>query len=264
MPDLIKFPEHAGKMRKTTDGAATFQDHWWHNCVVESINKQVLGRFIYEKIFNLLVQDSSSHYQQEAQLRPALQAPKPWQVNVHRVRSAHHRHKNSVTFNLLVWRKTVRQSAAELPDNLRYCDVAEEGRFSMGAKADEPVQLGTMRPFLSVVIPAYAELENLRGLIPSIRSTTNGMWSTEILTVLPIGSDPSEICEIETLGARVIIRSPSDSFGDALRSGFSKVDSNSIYVITMDADGSHDPARILALMGASDQADVVVASRYVS
>jgi dolichol-phosphate mannosyltransferase len=118
-------------------------------------------------------------------------------------------------------------------------------------------------PVLSVVVPAYGELENLRGLIPSIRSATHQVCITEILVVLPLESDPSEIREVEMLGARVIIRGPSDSFGDALRSGFSAIASSCAYVITMDADGSHDPTRLPELMAVSERADVVVASRYI-
>ena len=135
--------------------------------------------------------------------------------------------------------------------------------LAVGAVDGELTETRSDFPLLSVVLPAYGELENLRGLIPSIRLVTQQVCRSEILVVLPTVTESSEIREIEMLGARVIIRSPSDSFGDALRSGFLAVGSTSNYVITMDADGSHDPSRIPEMMAVSDQADVVVASRYI-
>jgi len=100
-------------------------------------------------------------------------------------------------------------------------------------------------------------------LIPSLLSVTEDICETEIIVVVQTSATSSEIHEIEMLGARVIVRFPRDSFGDALRSGFASLRLDTTFVITMDADGSHDPSRIPELMRASDTADVVVASRYV-
>ena len=117
---------------------------------------------------------------------------------------------------------------------------------------------------LSIVIPAYDELLNLRELVPEIKRVTKQLqnFSTEILIVLPSIAKPEEIQEIKDFGATVIIRQPTDSFGDALRSGFAAVSDTSEFVLVMDADYSHNPLAITRLLAASSGAHVVVASRY--
>ena len=117
---------------------------------------------------------------------------------------------------------------------------------------------------LSIVIPAYDELLNLRELVPEIKRVTQQLqnFSTEILIVLPSIAKPEEIQEIKNFGATVIMRQPTDSFGDALRSGFAAVSESSEFVLVMDADYSHNPLAIPRLLAASPGAHVVVASRY--
>ena len=117
---------------------------------------------------------------------------------------------------------------------------------------------------LSIVIPAYDELLNLRELVPEIKRVTQQLqnFSTEILIVLPSIAKPEEIQEIKNFGATVIMRQPTDSFGDALRSGFAAVSESSEFVLVMDADYSHNPFAIPRLLAASSGAHVVVASRY--
>ena len=117
---------------------------------------------------------------------------------------------------------------------------------------------------LSIVIPAYDELLNLRELVPEIKRVTQQLqnFSTEILIVLPSIAKPEEIQEIKDFGATAIMRLPTDSFGDALRSGFAAVSESSEFVLVMDADYSHNPLAIPRLLAASSEAHVVVASRY--
>ena len=117
---------------------------------------------------------------------------------------------------------------------------------------------------LSIVIPAYDELLNLRELVPEIKQVTQQLQNffTEILIVLPSIAKPEEIQEIKNFGATVVMRQPTDSFGDALRSGFAAVSDMSEFVLVMDADYSHNPLAITRLLAASSGAHVVVASRY--
>jgi len=117
---------------------------------------------------------------------------------------------------------------------------------------------------LSIVIPAYDELLNLRELVPEIKRVTQQLqnFSTEILIVLPSIAKPEEIQEIKNFGATVVMRQPTDSFGDALRSGFAALSDTSEFVLVMDADYSHNPLAITRLLAASSGAHVVVASRY--
>ena len=119
---------------------------------------------------------------------------------------------------------------------------------------------------LTVLIPAYNELENLRILLPKVLKATNKLVDiqAEILVVLPKISSDFEISEIKSMGVTVVIRKPSDSFGDALRSGFNSTSDLTEFIITMDGDGSHDPDLIVALLEKSKDAHIVSASRYIA
>jgi dolichol-phosphate mannosyltransferase len=119
---------------------------------------------------------------------------------------------------------------------------------------------------LSVVMPAYDELPNLRELLPKLAitlSTVHGL-SSEFLVVVPSFTTGADLDELRALGAHPVIRGPSNSFGDAIRSGFTAADKSSDLVVVMDADGSHDPETIPRLLAEASSADVVVASRYTA
>jgi len=121
-------------------------------------------------------------------------------------------------------------------------------------------------PHLTVVIPAYDELENLNLLLPEINSTlkrNKKVASYDIIVVLPPFSTVEELTEIAGLGATPIKRAPTESFGDAVRSGILGTSSKSQYTIFMDADGSHRPSSLDKLCDADPTAHVIVASRYV-
>jgi dolichol-phosphate mannosyltransferase len=119
---------------------------------------------------------------------------------------------------------------------------------------------------VSVVTPAYDELANLRELLPRLRRVLESEpdLDAEVLVVLPAWAPRMEQDEVIALGGRPVLRSPTDSFGDALRSGFAAARDDSKYVITLDADGSHDPETIRAMLAAAPTAQVVIGSRYVA
>ena len=119
---------------------------------------------------------------------------------------------------------------------------------------------------LTVLIPAYNELEHLRILLPKVLKATNNLVDiqAEILVVLPKISSDFEISEIKSMGVTVVTRKPSDSFGDALRSGFNSTSDLTEFIVTMDGDGSHDPDLIVALLEKSKDAHIVSASRYIA
>jgi len=119
---------------------------------------------------------------------------------------------------------------------------------------------------ISVVTPAYDELPNLREMLPrllAVLASEPGL-DAEVLVVLPAWAPQVEQEEIARLGGTPVLRYPSDSFGDALRSGFAAARQDSDYVVTLDADGSHDPETIRAMLAAAPNADVVIGSRYVA
>lgn len=118
---------------------------------------------------------------------------------------------------------------------------------------------------LTILLPAYNEIENLRILIPKIISVVRSLENiqTEILVVLPNFASLSEFTEIEKLGAKPIKRQPTNSFGDALRTGFYLSSVKTEFIITMDADCSHNPELIPRLLQNAKNAHIVSASRYI-
>jgi len=119
---------------------------------------------------------------------------------------------------------------------------------------------------VSVVVPAYQETVNLRWLLPRIFANLPANLDAEVIVVVERECSDQDKLDIYHLGARVLVRGPSDSFGDAMRTGLTEACAHSTWVLVLDADGSHDPATIPILLsvGEEQDADVVIASRYVA
>ena len=120
---------------------------------------------------------------------------------------------------------------------------------------------------VSVMIPAFDEMDNLEKLIPRISKITeqHPEYDFEILVICREREAEGNLVRLSQLGATPIKRSPSDSFGDAIRSAIRNIPENSDYTIFMDADGSHNPLTIPRLIAAanSSNSDIVIASRYI-
>jgi dolichol-phosphate mannosyltransferase len=113
---------------------------------------------------------------------------------------------------------------------------------------------------LSVLIPVLNERDNLAALLPRLRSVLAQLGCTNEVVVVDGGSQDGTAEAAEGLGARVLVqRAPG--YGGALREGFAAA--TGAYVLTLDADLSHDPDFIIKLWRAREHADVVIASRYV-
>jgi dolichol-phosphate mannosyltransferase len=115
---------------------------------------------------------------------------------------------------------------------------------------------------LSVVLPSYNEEENLRLLLPRIRQACAALTDAhEIIvvdTIAPMDGTP-ELCAEEEIA--YLNRTGGDSYGDAIRTGIAAAKGR--FVICMDADGSHPPHFLADLYERREEADIVVASRYV-
>jgi dolichol-phosphate mannosyltransferase len=113
---------------------------------------------------------------------------------------------------------------------------------------------------LSVLIPALDEAENLRSLVPSLHRVLQGL--SVAYEILVVGHDgPDETLEVaRRLGARPMAQT-LPGYGGALTEGFRAARGR--YLITMDADLSHEPDFISKLWANRDRADIVIASRYV-
>jgi dolichol-phosphate mannosyltransferase len=113
---------------------------------------------------------------------------------------------------------------------------------------------------LSVVIPALNERENLERLIPAIQQVTGelGIASEIIVVDGPSRDGTSEAAA--RLGARVV-KQTERGYGGALLAGFEIAAAP--HILTMDADLSHPAAFIRDLWTRRDEADLLIASRYV-
>jgi len=118
-----------------------------------------------------------------------------------------------------------------------------------------------------VCSPSLAEWDSLgllRDRLAELRTTgCNLKW----LIVTESAPPPSEVANFAQFSwIEIIPRSPeSDSFGAALSLGINLARTRAPIVVTMDADGSHDPSDISRLVEAVSRGTVcaAVASRYI-
>jgi len=100
-------------------------------------------------------------------------------------------------------------------------------------------------------------------LIPQLHAAAKGLTgSYEILVVdteQPHDDTPA-VCGQHA--ARYIARRGGNLYGHAIRTA--QAEARGKYVVFMDADGSHNPAFVPSLWRYREEADLVIASRYVS
>jgi dolichol-phosphate mannosyltransferase len=122
----------------------------------------------------------------------------------------------------------------------------------------------TLKNGLSIIIASYLECENLKNIIPQIKSSLDGKGiDYEIIivdTVEPMDKTPDVVKEF---GAVYVNREGGNDYGCAIRSGIKTAGYSRI--LNMDADGSHAPADVLRLYEKSQEGyDIVIGSRYAS
>jgi dolichol-phosphate mannosyltransferase len=119
-----------------------------------------------------------------------------------------------------------------------------------------------------VVLPTYNERDNIEPYLRAVREV-----STEIEVLVVDDSSPDGTADLaRTLGAElggvtVLQRTSKDGLGSAYRAGFRQVLAATPafdVILSMDADLSHDPAVIPAMLTLIEGgADAVIGSRYV-
>src|SRR5919106_1761334 len=113
---------------------------------------------------------------------------------------------------------------------------------------------------LSIVIPVWGSDHNLRRLIPSLKGDLGASVPTPGI-VVAAGPENQEIEGLaERLGA-TFVRASGNGFGTVLGAGLGAA--SGAYVVTMDGDFSHRPGFIRTMWYQRDDADVLIASRFV-
>ena len=123
-----------------------------------------------------------------------------------------------------------------------------------------------MTPRALVVVPTYNERENLPVLL-------DGLLRHENVRVLVVddqspdgtGKIADQLARASTGRVRVLHRTPPRAYGRSCVDGLRlAIDEPADVICQMDADLSHDPADLPAIIAASSNADMVIGSRYVA
>ena len=116
-----------------------------------------------------------------------------------------------------------------------------------------------------VVVPTYNERENLRELLAGIREHAPGAGVLLVDDGSPDGTAEEAQALGRELGAiEVLQRGRRLGIGSAYREGFARgLASGYRRFVSMDADLSHEPRYLPALLAGSERADVVIGSRYL-
>lgn len=120
------------------------------------------------------------------------------------------------------------------------------------------------RPFVALVMAAYNESESIAGVLDSLPDVLCGLPTCSI--VVDDGSADETAALAEKGGAVVARHERNLGQGDGLRTGFAvALELGATIVVTMDADGQHDPAELPLLVQpvVDDAADYVQGSRFL-
>lgn len=113
---------------------------------------------------------------------------------------------------------------------------------------------------LTVILPSFAEVNNLQTLLPKVVKFTK--QCTRQSEIIVVEGDPvlptKSICKKNHV---TCLKQKTRGFGNALKEGFKKAKGK--WVITLDADGSHNPAYLPILWQQRHLSDLVIASRYM-
>ena len=116
------------------------------------------------------------------------------------------------------------------------------------------------------IVPTYNERENITRLVTELRGLSGNVRVLVVDDASPDGTGAlADALAAADPGVEVIHRSGKLGLGTAYKAGFAHGLANQYsYICTMDADFSHDPQSLPALLDAAAAgADLVVGSRYV-
>ena len=118
-----------------------------------------------------------------------------------------------------------------------------------------------------LVIPTYQEARTIAGLLERIQAAPD-LENFHVLVVDDASPDGTGavVRGFPSYGDRVLLleRGGKDGLGTAYRAGFAWAEQHGYgVVVQMDADGSHPPESVTALVAALEDADVAIGSRYI-
>ena len=118
---------------------------------------------------------------------------------------------------------------------------------------------------IAVVVPAFNEAERLPTLLPCIPAQLFGM-PVRVIVVSDGSTDGTEAVALDY--ATALVHLPNNrGKGAALRAGFDQaMELNPSYLVTMDADGQHDPADLEQLVRPviDEECALAIGSRFLS
>jgi dolichol-phosphate mannosyltransferase len=128
-----------------------------------------------------------------------------------------------------------------------------------------------MHPRVWLFLPTYNEAENLEAIVRAaagqLEAAAPGDWRLLVVDdASPDGTGQlADRLAAELPGVEVLHRQGKDGLGPAYLAGFEySLARGAEFVIVMDADFSHDPQHLPAMIAAAEQNDLVLGSRYVA
>jgi dolichol-phosphate mannosyltransferase len=120
------------------------------------------------------------------------------------------------------------------------------------------------------LLPVYNEAARLEALLERIRATgEREQWDTRVVAVNDGSGDDSGTILVRQQGQmplEIVTHRYNRGLGETLRDGFEWVGDHAApdaVIVTMDADDTHDPSYVTAMLEKIDAgADVVIASRF--
>lgn len=121
-------------------------------------------------------------------------------------------------------------------------------------------------PDTLIIVPTYNEIESLESMMTRVRKAVP---DADVLIVDDSSPDGTgELADrLASTDARITVlhRAAKEGLGRAYLAGFARAITDGYrYAVEIDADGSHDPAELPAMLeAAADGADLVIGSRWV-
>ncbi|WP_249009359.1 polyprenol monophosphomannose synthase [Conexibacter sp. DBS9H8] len=121
-----------------------------------------------------------------------------------------------------------------------------------------------------LVMPTYNEAENINRIIPAVHAALEQVAPGDHRVLIVDDNSPdgtgalADALATEFDCVEVLHRLEKAGLGKAYTAGFTRaLAAGAELVMEMDADFSHDPAHLPALVAAAEEADLVIGSRYV-